>query len=116
MKRCSGPYIIAAIGLPLSGGAFVARAAQQAAQPLSPGTIITVAGNGLAGLSGDGGPAGKAKLNNPLDVAVDAAGNLYIADAYNARVRRVSPDGSIATVAGSQSGGFSGDGGPATKA
>jgi len=96
---------------------LIVRAAEQPAQPFPPGIILTVAGNGKAGFSGDGGPATKARLNNPLDQAVDGAGNLFIADAWNACVRRVSPDGTITTVVGvGGHGGFSGDGGPATQA
>ncbi|AZT84803.1 hypothetical protein EHN06_15270 [Marinobacter sp. NP-4(2019)] len=80
------------------------------------GTINTVAGTGDAGFSGDGGPATDARLNYPSGVAVDAEGNLYIADAYNSRIRRISPDGTITTVAGTGDEGFSGDGGAATAA
>jgi sugar lactone lactonase YvrE len=80
------------------------------------GTITTVAGNGALGFSGDGGPATSAKLYNPSDVAFDGAGNLYIADAFNNRVRKVDLSGTITTVAGTGSKGFSGDGGPATSA
>ena len=80
------------------------------------GIITTFAGTGLPGFSGDGAPASQARLNNPLGVAVDAAGNVYIADAASQRVRRVGPDGIIRTVAGSGVGGFSGDGGLATQA
>jgi len=84
------------------------------------GIITTVAGNGpQAGqrqYSGDGGPATAAQLNNPQGVAVDAAGNLYIADYGNYRIRKVSPDGAITTIAGNGIQGHSGDGGPATDA
>jgi sugar lactone lactonase YvrE len=80
------------------------------------GTITTVAGNGTPGFSGDGGPATNARLAYPTGVAVDAAGNLYIADRLNSRVRKVSTSGTITTVAGDGSAGFSGDGGPATNA
>ena len=80
------------------------------------GIITTVAGNGTVGYSGDGGPATSAQLNVPFGVAVDASGNLYIADAYNHRIRKVSATGIITTVAGNGSGGYSGDGGPATSA
>jgi uncharacterized protein (TIGR03437 family) len=76
-------------------------------------TITTVAGNGQAGLSGDGGAATAAAVGTPWSVAVDAAGNLYIGE-YS-RVRKVSPSGIIGRYAGGQ-GGFSGDGGPATSA
>ncbi|MEX0730375.1 MAG: SMP-30/gluconolactonase/LRE family protein, partial [Aquisalimonadaceae bacterium] len=80
------------------------------------GMITTVAGTGNAGFSGDDGPAAAAQLNNPAGVAVDAAGYLYIADVGNGRIRRVSPDGVITTVAGTDNTGFAGDGGPATAA
>jgi uncharacterized protein (TIGR03437 family) len=75
-----------------------------------------VAGNGSSGYSGDGGPAAKAQLNGPQGVAVDAAGNLYIADTENNRIRKVTGDGLIATVAGNGVAGYSGDGGQATSA
>ena len=62
------------------------------------GIVTTVAGNGVAGFAGDGGPATNAELNNPLSVAVDNAGNLLIADSGNFRVRRVAPTGTISTT------------------
>ena len=80
------------------------------------GIITTVAGNGTAGFGGDGGPATSASLNFPTSVAVDQSGNLYIADMWNHRIRKVSPDGIITTVAGNGTRGFSGDGDLATKA
>jgi hypothetical protein len=80
------------------------------------GIIITVAGNGTAGFLGDGGRATAAELNSPGGVVVDAAGNLYIADSLNNVIRKVTPAGIITTVAGNGTAGFSGDGGPATKA
>jgi len=81
------------------------------------GTITTVAGNGASGFSGDGGPASAAMLNLPDGVALDGAGNLFIADEGNARIRGVdAATGSITTVAGNGVFGFSGDGGPATAA
>jgi len=79
--------------------------------------ITAVAGSGIVGFSGDGGPATAAALSFPWDVAVDASGNLYIADTGNERIRRVdAATGIITTVAGSGTRGFSGDGGPATAA
>jgi sugar lactone lactonase YvrE len=79
------------------------------------GVITTVAGNGVAGYSGDGGQATNAELNFPSRPALDAAGNLYIADYQNNRIRRVDTStGIIATVVGNGVGGFSGDGGLAT--
>ena len=81
------------------------------------GIITTVAGNGTQGYAGDGGPATAANLNFPNGLAVDAAGNIYIADTNNDRVRFVSAaTGAIVTVAGKTGFGFSGDGGPATNA
>ena len=74
------------------------------------GVITTVAGNGEAGFSGDGGAAAEARLRNPSSVAMDAAGNLFISDVVNNRIRRISPDGTIMTVAGNGARGFSGDG------
>lgn len=86
------------------------------------GILTVVAGNGKAGFSGDGGPATSASLNLPVGVAVDLAGNVFIADGGSSfgdggeRIRRVATDGAISTVAGNGSPGFSGDGGPATAA
>lgn len=78
-------------------------------------SISTFAGNGTAGFSGDNGPATSAELSNPWAVAVDSAGNLYIADRNNNRIRKVS-NGVVTTVAGNGTQGYSGDGGPATSA
>jgi NHL repeat len=82
-----------------------------------PGTIVTVAGTGSPGYSGDGGPATQALLNGPWGLALDGAGNLFIADVYNSCVRKVDAvTGIITTVAGTGKPGFSGDGGKATEA
>lgn len=78
--------------------------------------ITTVAGNGSTGFSGDGRPATSAGLRNPYAVGVDGAGNVFIADSDNQRIRKVSANGVITTVAGNGAAGFSGDGGPATSA
>jgi sugar lactone lactonase YvrE len=78
--------------------------------------ITTVAGTGVAEYSGDGGPATEAGLNWPTALELDPDGNLLIADARNNAVRRLTPDGIISTVAGTGKAGYSGDGGPATKA
>ena len=80
------------------------------------GTLTVVAGVGVPGFSGDGGPATDAALSGPVGVAVDAAGNLLIADNTNARIRRIDPAGIITTVAGTGLWGFGGDGGPAASA
>jgi hypothetical protein len=80
------------------------------------GIITTVAGNGSPGYSGDGGPATEASLFLPLSVAVDAIGNLYIADTWGERIRKVGTNGIITTVAGNGVFGYAGDGGQATNA
>jgi uncharacterized protein (TIGR03437 family) len=80
------------------------------------GNIGTIAGNGVSGYSGDKGQATSAQLNGPQGVAVDSAGNVFIADSANNRVRMVAPNGVITTVAGTGAAGVSGDGGPAVNA
>jgi trimeric autotransporter adhesin len=82
----------------------------------SSGNIFTVAGNALQGFSGDGGPARNATLLIPQGVALDSKGNLYIADQWNNRVRKVDTSGIITTIAGNGTEGFGGDGGPAVGA
>jgi uncharacterized protein (TIGR03437 family) len=77
-------------------------------------TIVTVAGNGTAGFSGDGGPATSASLMAPIGVAYDLFGNVYECDTN--RIRKISPDGTITTIAGTGVAGYSGDGGPAVNA
>ena len=97
------------------GGFLIADAVNHRVRRVSPaGTITTVAGT-MAGLSGDGGPATAAQLATPTEVAVTADGGFLIADRDNDRVRRVSPAGTITTVAGTTAG-LSGDCGPATAA
>ncbi len=82
----------------------------------SKGIITTVAGTGQAGFNGDGILAITAKINGPRGTTVDSAGNLYFADYFNHRVRKVDSKGIITTIAGTGQSGFSGDGGPATQA
>ncbi|MFN8207892.1 MAG: T9SS type A sorting domain-containing protein [Bacteroidales bacterium] len=83
----------------------------------STGIITTVAGNGTSGFSGDGSPAVNASLSAPADVAIDGAGNIYIADAGNKRIRRVDHlTGNISTIAGNGNYGGTGDNGPAVNA
>jgi sugar lactone lactonase YvrE len=98
------------------GDVYIADGGNQRVRKVSAGIITTVAGNGSFGYSGDGGPATAAQLASPQGVAVDADANLYIADELNARIRKVSGDGSITTVAGDGSAGYSGDGSRATAA
>jgi trimeric autotransporter adhesin len=80
------------------------------------GIISTIAGNGIAGYSGDGGPATSAELSYPFGLCFDASGNLLFCDGGNNRVREINTSGIISTVAGNGDGGRSGDGGPATTA
>jgi uncharacterized protein (TIGR03437 family) len=103
------------IAVDSSGNVYVADTQNARVRKISGGTITTVAGSGTPGYGGDGGPATAAQLNVPVGIAVDTAGNLYIADFTNNRVRKVS-GGTITTVAGSGLPGYSGDGGPAASA
>lgn len=80
------------------------------------GIISTFAGTGTAGFSGDGGAATAAKLNNPTGLVADAAGNIFIADNDNQRIRKVNTSGIISTVAGNGTSGYTGDGAAATAA
>ncbi|QEV16859.1 NHL repeat-containing protein [Streptomyces alboniger] len=80
---------------------------------LMEGAIATVAGNGVAGFMSDGGPGALTRLYHPMGVAVDKNGNLFIADRYNHRIRKVTPNGNITTVAGDGTAGYISDGGPA---
>ena len=93
------------------GSLYVADTARHRVRRIRPdGMIIPAAGNGAAGYSGDGAAATAAQLNHPNGLSVDAEGNLLIADTNNNRVRRVSTDGIIDTIAGVGEAGFSGDG------
>lgn len=84
--------------------------------PLHAATVTTIAGTGVKGYSGDGGPASSAQVNNPYAVARGPDGALYICDVDNHRVRRILSNGTIETVAGSENKGYAGDGGPARQA
>lgn len=106
------PYGLA---MDLSGNLYIADAGNDRIRMVSGGTITTVAGNGTAGYSGDGGAAASATLRVPTGVAVDASGDLFIADTYNNVIREVV-GGTITTVAGNGTAGYSGDGGSATSA
>jgi sugar lactone lactonase YvrE len=101
---------------PSQGLLLIADTAHNRVRRVTPsGLIETVAGNGTAGFAGDNGPATQARLDNPRGLAASTAG-VWIADTRNNRVRRVAPDGTIATVAGIGRYGFRGDGGPAKEA
>lgn len=117
-----GPATDAQLNRPTSvlfraGDLYIADSSNQRIRRVSAnGTITTIAGNGVAGFSGDSGPATSASLRFPLGLAADSLGNLYFADGDNNRVRRISPEGIITTAAGNGSGRFAGDQGPATNA
>ena len=119
----NGPAIEARLDAPkkvavdAAGNLYIADRSNHRIRRVDPsGTITTIAGTGESGFSGDGGPAVAARLNFPEGVATDGAGNLYIADSWNHRIRRVDSSGTITTVAGRVGSGFSGDGGPAVAA
>lgn len=120
-----GPALAAALSQPegivvdRAGNIYFTDAAVPRVRKIATdGTIETVAGTGVAGFAGDGGPASAALLNQPYGLALDATGNLYIADLGNARVRKVAADGTIQTVAGGGTlpAATTGLGGPATSA
>src|SRR5882762_5468414 len=99
------------------GNLYIADADNHRVRKVNPtGIIQTVAGLGFPGFSGDGGPAVEARLNAPYGLATDLAGNLYVADLGNNRLRKVSPDGVISTVAGTGQPASGGDGGKASAA
>lgn len=105
-----------AVAYDASGNLFIADANNHVVRELlKSGNIVTVAGTGVAGYSGDNGAATSAQLDTPTGIAVDAGGNLYIADSHNNCIRKVSA-GTISTIAGTGTAGFSGDGAAATAA
>jgi sugar lactone lactonase YvrE len=100
-----------------AGNLYIADTLNNVVRKVSPnGTISNYAGNGGAGSSGDGSAATSAQLHGPQGLAVDASGNLFIADTLNAKVRKVSASGVISTVAGSGTPGYGGDGAAAASA
>jgi len=113
--RLNEPY---GVGVDGAGNIYIADTVNQVIRKVvrSTGVITTVAGSGVKGFSGDGGPATSASLSDPLAVAVDGSGNLYISDQLNNRIRKVTPAGTITTFAGTGTPGSTGDGGNATAA
>jgi sugar lactone lactonase YvrE len=113
-RGLSSPY-----GLAIDGQdrVYVADSALHAVRRIdNDGTVTTIAGTGTSGSTGDGGPATAARLNTPVRLAFDSAGNLFIADSGNNKIRKVTPAGIISTVAGTGTAGNTGDGGQATSA
>jgi trimeric autotransporter adhesin len=106
-----------AVAVDTAGDVFIDDFGNQRIREVTTAGIInTVAGNGSQGYSGDGGPATNASLNQAQGIAVDASGNLYIADTANNVIREVTTNGMIRTIAGTGTFGYSGDGGPAINA
>jgi uncharacterized protein (TIGR03437 family) len=99
-----------------AGNLYISDFGNNVIRKVANGVITTVAGNGGYGYTGDNGPAIIADLYQPVGIAVDSAGNLYIADSVNSRIRKVSTSGTITTVAGDGTAGFTGDGSTATSA
>jgi NHL repeat len=105
------------VAIDRDGNVLIADALYHRIRRVTPeGTITTIAGNGYPEFAGDGGPATAASLQYPTGVALDRDGNVFIADTANHRIRRIDPDGTITTVAGTGGAGFAGDDGPATEA
>ena len=113
----AGLWNCGGVAVDMAGNLFIADAGNNRIRKVDTnGTIITVVGNGAFGYWGDGGPATNAGVNYPYGVMFDNAGNLFIADQSNQRIRKVATNGIITTVAGSGTVGYSGDGGAATNA
>jgi gliding motility-associated-like protein len=108
------PYFVA---LDDSGNIFISDQTNNRVRKVNlKGIILTVVGNGVAGQSGDGGPATIAEINEPLGLAVDRYYNLYVVDEVDEQIRKVNTNGIISVFAGNGTTGFAGDGGPATAA
>lgn len=109
----SSPF---AVAIDASGNILIADTLNNRIRRVAGKVIVTVAGTGVAGSSGDNGLATAARLNNPAGLAVDGTGAIYVSDTYSHRIRRIGADGNITTIAGLGTAGFSGDGGPAVSA
>lgn len=115
MKQSTSKFAYLAVASLAFAGAVVSLTGRVHSQTTT-AVIRTPAGSGVFGFGGDGGPATSARFSTPNGIALDASGNLYIADLYNDRIRKVDTNGIVTTFAGRFGGTFSGDGGPATEA
>lgn len=105
------------VALDTHGNIFIADFRNSVIRKIqAPGIIVTIAGTGIAGYSGDGGAATNAKLGSPIGIAIDNSDNIFITDLDNNVIRKIHPSGIITTTAGTGSAGYSGDGGVATAA
>jgi hypothetical protein len=105
------------VAIDAAGNIIVAEYLNQVIRKITPsGVISTIGGDGIAGYSGDGGPATAARFNGPEGICIDAAGNIYIGDGHNQRIRKINPAGIVTTIAGTGVSGYNGDGIPATAA
>lgn len=110
-------YGLGGISFDNVGNMYIADAGNHVIRKVdASGIITTVVGNGTPGFSGDGGAATSAQLNRPYNAVFDAAGNMYISDNMNGKIRKVDNAGIITTIAGIGGVGYSGDGGPAVNA
>jgi trimeric autotransporter adhesin len=110
-------FYVTALATDRIGNVFVLDGESSRVRKFAPGGLInTIAGTGVGDYGGDGGPANQASLNGPSGIAVDVAGNVYVADTGNHKIRRVTTDGNIATFAGQFESGAAGDNGPALQA
>jgi hypothetical protein len=110
-------FFVSALAADRIGSLFILDQAASRVRQISPGGIITtLAGTGTGDFGGDGGPANLASLNAPTGIAIDLAGNVYISDTANQRIRKVTTDGNISTFAGQLDSSDPGDDGPAVQA
>ncbi len=104
------------VAVDASGNLYISEQSGYRISKFSDGNLTVIAGNGYIGYSGDNGPAVDAELDEPSAIALDSKGYLYICDTDNSRIRKISPNGIITTIAGDGILAYGGDGGPATSA